>query len=225
MEDKLIEVEVENGNGSENRNENGDENRNENGSENRNENRNENEGGNVSEITASETVLAEYGGSKNTGVRIGVAAALVIVVALALFGGLQYNEKVRFEKELASLNNTYTEIYRYVNSLTVPRFESMVAEGEDFLISIGRPNCPYCDKMDPSFIKLVQELDMTEDIYYLNVASIHGIEGVWPPFKEKYGFFYTPAYMHYADGEIVSAMDGDFTEDDLRAWLLDNGAK
>ncbi|MDR0424318.1 MAG: hypothetical protein LBH39_02485 [Clostridiales Family XIII bacterium] len=157
--------------------------------------------------------------------RIALISALIVALALAVFGGWQYAENTRLEKELEKLDTTYTEAYRYVNSLTVPRFEGMVASGEDFLVSIGRPSCPYCREMDPAFVRLVQELEMTEDIYYLNIARIHGDQELWPKFKEKYGFFYTPAYVHYAGGEVVSAMDGDFTEDDLRDWLIDNGAK
>jgi hypothetical protein len=76
--------------------------------------------------------------------------------------------------------------------------------------------------MDPSFVQFVQELGMTEDIYYVNVAAIHGDESVWLPFKEKYGFFYTPAYMHYKDGEVASYIDGDFSEEELKNWLVEN---
>jgi predicted bacteriocin transport accessory protein len=186
----------------------------------------------VNEATNATFAEGEIG--ENSGVRrekgqiswkSPIPVILAIALLLALGAGIWlFVDRQRLSAQIETLETTYSEGYLHLNSVTIPRFEEMVASGDEFLISISRPNCPFCRAIDPDFVNLVEELNMTEEIYYVNVASIHDDSSIWLPFKEKYGFFYTPAFMHYQDGKIVSYIDDEIDAAKLREWLINNRA-
>ncbi|MDR0570881.1 MAG: thioredoxin family protein [Clostridiales Family XIII bacterium] len=145
-----------------------------------------------------------------------VSSLLAVTLVAACW--LAYGRNV-FAERVEELETTYSPVYLYLNSITVNRFEEMVASGEEFLVEISRPNCPYCREIEPHFVQMIQERGLGEKIYYLNVKRLREDESVWVPFKEKYGFWYTPAFMHYKDGKVVDYIDDDVDAEKLEAWL------
>lgn len=147
----------------------------------------------------------------------------VVVLLLAAGNVVQYMQNRQYRSEVRAAANTYSEEYLHLNSITYPTFQEKVRAGEDFLVSIGRPNCGDCRDFDPVFTRIVEALDMGEDIYYFNVASIRADEEAWAAFKEDYEIFYTPTFARYADGALASKIEWTsetgIHEDGVTAWM------
>lgn len=150
--------------------------------------------------------------------------AILLILAFAVASAFLFLQNLNLRKEVQKYMETYSPEFLHFNSITVPRFREMVASGEDFLISIGRPTCPDCRVFEPELISLAGELGMTDEIYYLNVGDIrsNSTDEEWAAFKQSVGFMYTPAMARYADGSQVSMIQWDenaLTVERARAWL------
>lgn len=165
----------------------------------------------------------------STAKKSSVLRVLAAVLVLALLGAniYQFFENRRLREGIHNAETTYSPEYLFLNSVTVPRFREMVASGGDFLVSVGRPTCGDCRLFDPAFLDLVRELDMAEDIYYLNVAEVRRDADAWAAFKQEYGINFTPTYARYAGGKQLSRVEwdeGGLTIEEVREWMTEQKA-
>lgn len=133
--------------------------------------------------------------------------------------------------ELAAENttryqNTYTDIYFELDSLTVPSFERRVAAGETVLVYIGRPSCPDCNSFEPLFKNVIRNHELGRKIWYVNVHLLHQNPTQWAAFKQRYGISGTPVLAKFARGKLVNKLDfeanGGIGMADLNGWLKQN---
>ena len=162
------------------------------------------------------------GNEKKTGKR--AKMIILIISVLLLIGNIVqgiyiYTLNGNYDK----LDNTYTSEYLNLNSITIERFYKMVDSGDDFLVYIGRPSCPSCRDFAPGFHSALVELDMLNDVYYLNVQPIRptASDPGWVAFKERFGEIEgTPSIIHLRGGETVDALSWPDSGETARAWLL-----
>lgn len=153
-----------------------------------------------------------------------VAGILILALAAACLYFFLENRGLRDRLETA--RDLYSPEYTNFNSLTVSTFREMVASGEDFIVSIGRPTCPDCRAFEPELINIAADLGLMDKIYYLNVGMVRSSsnDDEWKAFKASVGFMYTPALARYSGGGQVSLIEWDesgLTGEQARNWLIE----
>ena len=147
-----------------------------------------------------------------------------IILLLLLIGNIGQGIYINtLSKNYDRLDNSYTPEFLHLNTITIERFYKMVDSGDDFLVYIGRPSCPSCRDFAPELLRTLLDLDMLNDVYYMNVQPIRpsGTDPGWVAFKERFGGIEgTPSIIHLRDGETVDALSWPDNGEDARVWLL-----
>lgn len=121
------------------------------------------------------------------------------------------------------LENTYSDIYFELNSLTVENFKDKVTRGETFYAYIGRPDCSDCNAFEPMFKRYIASYRLQSKIYFVNVRRLHQDKRAWAAFKQQYRLSGTPVLAKYSRGLLANKLD--FEENrginptDLEKWL------
>lgn len=92
------------------------------------------------------------------------------------------------------LENTYSDIYFELDSLTVENFKAKVARGDSFYAYIGRPSCGDCNAFEPMFKRYIASHGLQKKIYFVNVHRLHQNKPEWAAFKQQYGLSGTPVF-------------------------------
>ncbi|UOO81540.1 thioredoxin family protein [Uruburuella testudinis] len=124
------------------------------------------------------------------------------------------------------LENTYSDIYFELNSLTVDNFKAKVAAGDSFYAYIGRPSCGDCNAFEPMFKRYIQSRKLQDKIYFVNVHRLHQDKAAWAAFKQQYRLSGTPVLAKYSRGRQINKLDfednGGISAEDLEKWLAQN---
>lgn len=153
-------------------------------------------------------------------------AAGILILALAAGCLYLFLENRGLRGQLKTTRDLYSPEYVNFNSVTVSTFREMVASGEDFIVSIGRPTCSDCRAFEPTLINIAADLGLMDKIYYLNVGMVRSSssDDEWKEFKASVGFMYTPALARYSGGEQVALIEWDdngITADQARSWFIE----
>ncbi|WP_425451181.1 thioredoxin family protein [Kingella potus] len=123
--------------------------------------------------------------------------------------------------------DTYSDIYFDLGSLTVAEFERRVAAGETVYAYIGRPSCGDCNAFEPLFKRYIAKHALDGKIWFVNVHRLHQDAEKWAAFKQRYGLSGTPVLAKYAGGRQRNKLDfeadGGIGGQDLERWLRLNG--
>lgn len=121
------------------------------------------------------------------------------------------------------LEDTYSDIYFELNSLTVANFEAKVASGDTVYAYIGRPSCGDCSAFEPMFKRYIQSHRLQDKIYFINVHRLHQDKTAWAAFKQQYKLSGTPVLAKYSKGRQINKLDfednGSLSAEDLEKWL------
>ncbi len=150
-----------------------------------------------------------------------LSLALLLSVALNTYQAITTH---RLNQEIEEYEDSYSPMYEFFSSLTIAEFEQKVADGDDFSVYIGRPDCGDCFSFEPTLIDIIKENNLQNKMYYLNVKWYRAADkDKWNTFKEKYKFTQTPAFARYADGEQKNMIEWDsdkgLTATQLKEWL------
>jgi len=168
---------------------------------------------------------------KTKHIILAISALLVVSLGVNAYHFVAIaNERTtnnELQAEVDRLGDLYSPVYQYFTALSLEDFKQKVASGERFTAYIGRPNCGDCNSFEPTFEQIIQERQLANKLYYVNVRWIHGGDKAeWNKFKEIYGFTQTPAFSTYADGKQVSMIewtDKGLVRSELEAWLRMQG--
>ena len=124
--------------------------------------------------------------------------------------------------------DTYSDMYFELNSLTVANFERRVAAGETLYVYIGRPSCGDCNAFEPLLKRYIEQRGLRDKIWFVNVHRLHQQDkAAWAAFKQRYGIAGTPVLAKYSKGKLDNKWDfedkGRMAEEDISAWLRLNG--
>ncbi len=157
--------------------------------------------------------------------KINLTPIVIVLLVISLIGNgalfMMYRAKVSEHEDFSQ--QKYTEEYFHYTSITVETFEEMVAEGEDFVVIVSRPNCGSCEELYEEVMQITEELDINDDVYFLNVFYHRQDEEGWASFKETYGFTGTPNYARFTNGEMASMAEWNTDHDEnvagIKSWL------
>lgn len=122
------------------------------------------------------------------------------------------------------LEDTYSDMYFELNSLTVENFKAKVAKGDKFYAYIGRPSCGDCSAFEPMFKRYIAQYHLNDKIYFVNVHRLHQDKAAWTTFKQQYGLSGTPVLATYGADRQLNKLDledngGKLSAEDLEKWL------
>lgn len=125
------------------------------------------------------------------------------------------------------LEDTYSDIYFELNSLTVANFKAKVAAGDTFYAYIGRPSCGDCNAFESMFKRYIEKHRLGSKIYFVNVHRLHQDKEAWMAFRQQYKLSGTPVLAKYSKGRQVNKLDledngGSISAADLEKWLALN---
>lgn len=143
-------------------------------------------------------------------------AVILSVIGLFSLGGTAYALKLDNDKkdqQLVVEQSNYPEIYNTVDSITFDSFKEKLEKQEDFYVYVGRPTCGDCNDFEPEFIKLVEEKNISQQMFYLNVAKVKENKEEWEKFKLDYNIKYTPTLAKYSKGILTNKIE----------WTPENG--
>ncbi len=123
--------------------------------------------------------------------------------------------------------DTYSDIYFDLGSLTTAEFERRVAAGDTVYAYIGRPSCGDCNAFEPLFKRYIASRKLDGKIWFVNVHRLHQDKEKWQAFKQRYGLSGTPVLAKYVGGRQQNKLDfednGGISAKDLERWLDANG--
>ncbi|OFR06681.1 thiol reductase thioredoxin [Neisseria sp. HMSC055H02] len=128
------------------------------------------------------------------------------------------------------LEDTYSDIYFHLDSLTVESFKKRVANGDTVYAYIGRPSCGDCNAFEPMFKRYIASRNLNGKIYFVNVHRLHQDKEAWTAFHQQYKLGGTPVLAKYSKGKQVNKLDleengGKISAEDLEKWLDANGLR
>ena len=119
--------------------------------------------------------------------------------------------------------NTYSDMYFELNSLTVTNFEQRVAAGETLYVYIGRPSCGDCNAFEPVLKRYLVKQGLHNKLWFVNVHRLYQDKTAWIAFKQRYGISGTPVLAKYSAGKLQNKWDfedkGSLQKADLQEWL------
>ncbi|ATD65506.1 thioredoxin family protein [Neisseria weixii] len=165
--------------------------------------------------------------------------AMLSLTAVLLLGACSHHQELdKLKSELSEaqtavklsaantkrLEDTYSDIYFELNSLTVENFKAKVAKGDQFYAYIGRPSCGDCNAFEPMFKRYITQYLLGDKIYFVNVHRLHQDKAAWSAFKQQYGLSGTPVLAAYGAGRQLNKLDledngGKLSAADLEKWL------
>ena len=99
------------------------------------------------------------------------------------------------------LEDTYSDIYFHLDSLTVESFKKRVANGDTVYAYIGRPSCGDCNAFEPMFKRYIASRNLNGKIYFVNVHRLHQDKEAWTAFRQQYKLGGTPVLAKYSKGK------------------------
>ena len=124
------------------------------------------------------------------------------------------------------LEQTYSDIYFALDSLTPESFAERVAAGNTVYAYIGRPSCGDCNAFEPVFKRHIRSRNLRGKIYFVNVHRLHQDKAAWAAFRQTYGLAGTPVLAKYSKGRLNNKLDweenGGISDEDLQQWLDKN---
>ncbi|BDR55677.1 DUF6568 family protein [Xylocopilactobacillus apis] len=128
---------------------------------------------------------------------------LIALAVLVVFVGFWLLRNKFDSSSKESIEETYPAVYDNLNSITVDKFKKMVKNKKEFIVYVGRPNCPDCSFFENDFLKFLKRNKFKDSILYLNVSQVHEKKNEWNTFKKKYDIKYTPTLAKYKGGKLT----------------------
>lgn len=124
------------------------------------------------------------------------------------------------------MDNKYSPISNKLNTILPNELKKYLKSNESIIVYFGRPSCSDCNLFEKSFIKYIDQYNLSSKIYYVNVNTIHDNKNEWTAFKKQYGISGTPTFVKYKYDIEVNKLDFEedngFSSTDLKEWLKIN---
>lgn len=91
-----------------------------------------------------------------------------------------------------------------------------IDSGEKFVLFIGRPSCPYCQKFEP---KLTEVVNRTKEVvYYLNSEDNSQLDEI-QSLRKRYGVATVPGLFVSENGAAKVVCDSSLSVEDIEDFI------
>ena len=162
-------------------------------------------------------------------ILIGIVIGIIIQeliggVAIGMLGGfitrLIYLRKkykdINPNKGEINMSQEFFEAVEKFEKKSIKEVESLISNGEEVVLFIGRPTCPYCRRFAPKMNEARQALNKpaifvnSEDVTQLNEIQ---------SFRQKYGIPTVPGLLVAKGGEARVVCDSSISVEDIIAFV------
>lgn len=112
--------------------------------------------------------------------------------------------------------STYEETISLFEAITVVEARERIATGEKFLLFIGRPTCPYCQRFAPKLGAVVVQTGAK--VSYINSEDMSQIEDI-QSFRRRYGIASVPGLFVANKGTTKVVCDSSLSEEDILDFI------
>lgn len=114
---------------------------------------------------------------------------------------------------LVLLTNVSKEIGESKNQISVEKLEEEILMGKDYFVYFYQTDCIYCKATSPVVIPMAEE--MNADMKEVNLQE--DTSG-W----KKFNVEGTPTIIRFKEGQEISRIHGQRSEEDFRQWFEEN---
>ena len=153
----------------------------------------------------------------------------ILITLIILYGVfIIYNYKIKDEnnilkESISNLEESYSQVYLELNSLTYNTFKEKVKNKDRFYVYVGRPSCSDCNDFEDILIELLNKYDVIDNIYYLNRGNLRNNTYEWQEFKNKYNLMYTPSFAEFSEGKLKTKVqwtpEKGINKDEVESWI------
>ena len=110
------------------------------------------------------------------------------------------------------MSQDFFEAVEKFEKKSIKEVESLIASGEEVVLFIGRPTCPYCRRFAPKMNEARQVLNKpavfvnSEDVTQLNEIQL---------FRQKYGIPTVPGLLVAKGGDVRVVCDSSISVEDI----------
>lgn len=99
---------------------------------------------------------------------------------------------------------------------SVSLVKEKIASGEKFILFIGRPSCPYCQRFEPKLSNVAHSSNF--NIFYVNSENEEELEEI-QGLRNRYGIATVPALFVSENGSVKVVCDSSLSEDDILDFI------
>lgn len=132
---------------------------------------------------------------------------------------IPYTPLTKAEAKEEPFNDGYRDDNSQVNYLTSKEYRQKIDNKEDFVVYMGRANCPYChiyrQFQDPVLKDLDKKIDGFDTTYFKG-------DKTWDSIVKEFDFQYVPEVAVFKKGKLESTMDEQTmfnSEKTVKAWF------
>ncbi|MGT2907296.1 thioredoxin domain-containing protein [Streptococcus dentiloxodontae] len=112
--------------------------------------------------------------------------------------------------------SAFEEAVNHFEAITVTEARQRVASDKKFVLFIGRPTCPYCQRFAPKLAAVAAGLSDT--VFYINSEDASQLEDI-QAFRSRYGIATVPGLFVAENGTAKVVCDSSLSEDDIRDFI------
>ena len=112
--------------------------------------------------------------------------------------------------------STYQEAVARFESITVAEAQERIASGQKFILFIGRPSCPFCQRFVPKLATVQAKSDLS--VAYIDSQDVNQIEDI-QKFRNRYGIATVPGLFVAENGADKVVCDSSLSEDDILDFI------
>ena len=100
--------------------------------------------------------------------------------------------------------------------ISVSLAKENIASSEKFILFIGRPSCPYCQRFEPKLSNVARKSEL--NIFYINSENGDELEEI-QALRKRYGIATVPALFVSEKGVAKVVCDSSLSEDDILDFI------
>lgn len=94
--------------------------------------------------------------------------------------------------------------------------EEKIAASEKFILFVGRPSCPYCQRFAPKLSRVAQANEI--EIHFLNSENASDLAGI-TEFRSRHHIPTVPGLLVADKGEVKVVCDSSLSEEAILAFI------
>lgn len=114
------------------------------------------------------------------------------------------------------MSQEFFEAVEKFEKKSIKEVESLISSGEEVVLFIGRPTCPYCRRFAPKMNEARQALN--KPAIFVNSEDVTQLNDI-QSFRQKYGIPTVPGLLVAKDGEARVVCDSSISVEDIIAFV------
>ncbi|MBM7636280.1 conjugal transfer protein TraF [Streptococcus saliviloxodontae] len=112
--------------------------------------------------------------------------------------------------------SSFEQAVSHFTAITVAEARERIASESKFILFIGRPSCPYCQRFAPKLANVAQATGAK--IAYINSEDASQIEDI-QAFRSRYGIATVPGLFVAENGSAKVVCDSSLPEEDITDFI------